>query len=318
MRTIGMLVVFLAGCASEPAEEGTSPPGNSGAGNENGAAMPGPSNGTPVPPPPGTSPGSTPAPPDPAKAADLTFRVLTYNVAGLPEGVSKSHPATNTSQISPKLNAYDLVVVQEDFSYHDDLISASTHPNKSTPMKGSGTDLGDGLNTLSKFPFSAFTRTKWKSCNGYFDSANDCLTPKGFTRFVVDLGAGREVDFYDVHFDAGRDDGDYDARSEQVDQIVTAIATQSKGRAVIVAGDTNMKASDEPVFLKLLKDAGLSCACRTLSCSDTALIDRVLFRSSASVGLSPQSFAVESWTDSKGEPLSDHDPVSVEFLAKTL
>src|SRR5262245_60743168 len=257
MRTIGMLVVVLAGCASEAGPEETSPQGNSAAGNENVAAMPGQSNGAPAPAAPsGTTPAPTPAP-DPAKGADVTFLVLTYNVAGLPEGVSKSHPATNTKQISPKLNAYDLVVVQEDFSYHPDLISAAMHPNKSTPMKSSGTDLGDGLNTLSKFPFSDFSRTKWSSCNGYFDSANDCLTPKGFTRFVVDLGAGRQVDFYDVHFDAGRDDGDYDARSKQVDQIVTAIAAQSKGRAVIVAGDTNMKATDEPVLLKLLKDAGL-------------------------------------------------------------
>lgn len=64
-------------------------------------------------------------------------------------------------------------------------------------MKG-GVDLGDGLNTLSNFPFTGFARSKWNKCNGYVDSSNDCLTPKGFSRFVVDLGAGREVDFYDV------------------------------------------------------------------------------------------------------------------------
>jgi endonuclease/exonuclease/phosphatase family metal-dependent hydrolase len=183
-------------------------------------------------------------------------------------------------------------------------------------MKG-GADLGDGHNTLAKFPFSAFTRTKWSKSNGYFVDSNDCLTPKGFTRFVVDLGIGREVDFYDVHFDAGRGDGDYAARSKQVDQIALVIAAQSKGRAVIVAGDTNMKASDEPVFLKLLKDTGLSCACRILDCAEPSRIDRVLFRSSATVVLAPQKIAVESWVDSQGQPLSDHDPVSVDFLAKS-
>lgn len=86
---------------------------------------------------------------------------------------------------------------------------------------------------------------------------------------------------------------------------------------MIVLGDTNMKASDEPVFLKLLKDAGLACACRTLSCPEPARIDRVLYRSSATVVLDPQKYAVESWLDSQGEPLSDHDPVSVDFVAKS-
>jgi endonuclease/exonuclease/phosphatase family metal-dependent hydrolase len=316
MRTVGLLGLLLVGCASTAVDDDTTARSDDrgATGTNESVAMPGGSSSTPA---PATPAPSAPAA-DPAKPADVTFRVLTYNVAGLPEGISKSHPATNTPQISPKLNAFDLVVVQEDFAYHSELVSATTLANQSTPMKGSGTDLGDGLNTLSRFSFSAFTRTKWTACNGFIDSGSDCMTPKGFTRTVVDLGSGRQVDFYDVHFDAGRDDGDYAARSKQVDQIVSTIATQSKGRAVIVAGDTNMKASDEPVFLKLLKDAGLSCACRTLSCPETARIDRVLFRSSASVGLVPQKYAVESWSDSAGQPLSDHDPVSVEFLAKTL
>lgn len=314
MRTIPLLVVLLAGCASTAPEDGA-PGGAPAAENERSVVAPAADS--------TSAPGEAapakeePAPPSaPAKPADLAFRVLTYNVAGLPEGVSKSNPATNSPLISPKLNPYDLVVVQEDFSYHDELVSASTHPHKSTPMKG-GVDLGDGLNTLSRFAFTGFARTKWSKCNGYVDSSNDCLTPKGFTRSVVNLGDGREVDFYDVHFDAGRGDGDYAARSKQVDQLVGAMAAQSKGRAVIVAGDTNMKASDEPVFLKLLTDAGLSCACRTLSCSEPSRIDRVLYRSSASVALAPQKYVVESWLDPQGEPLSDHEPVSVDFVAKT-
>jgi endonuclease/exonuclease/phosphatase family metal-dependent hydrolase len=314
MRTIRFLVALLvAGCAST-AEDG-SPIASPGAENE-GVVAPGGGGGTAAPTPSAPAKEESAPAPGSTKPADVTLRVLTYNVAGLPEGISKSDPAKNSPLISPKLNPYDLVVVQEDFSYHSELVSAATHPNQSTPMKG-GVDLGDGLNTLSRFSFSAFTRTKWNKCNGYVDSSNDCLTPKGFTRFVVSLGDGREVDFYDVHFDAGRGDGDYEARSKQVDQLVAAIAAHSSSRAVIVAGDTNMKASDEPVFLKLLKDAGLSCACRTLSCPETSRIDRVLFRSSATVVLAPQKYVVESWVDSQGEPLSDHDPVSVELVAKT-
>lgn len=316
MRTIRLLpiVLFAVACGASTSED-ESPMGSPGAGGESVNAPPGGSKSTPAPAGPAKQDEPAPAP-GPTKPADVAFKVLTYNVAGLPEGISKSDPAKNSPLISPRLNAYDLVVVQEDFSYHAELVSAATHANKSTPMKG-GTDLGDGLNTLSRFPFATFTRTKWNKCNGYVDGSNDCLTPKGFTRFVVDLGSGREVDFYDVHFDAGRGDGDYAARDKQVDQLVAALAAQSSGHAVIVAGDTNMKAGDEPVFLKLLKDAGLSCACRTLNCAEPERIDRVLFRSSASVVLAPQKYVVESWLDSQGEPLSDHEPVSVELLAKS-
>jgi hypothetical protein len=43
------------------------------------------------------------------------FLALTYNVAGLPQGLSKSNPEINTPLISPLLNRYDLVLVQEDW-----------------------------------------------------------------------------------------------------------------------------------------------------------------------------------------------------------
>ena len=51
-----------------------------------------------------------------------TFSVLSLNVAGLPAILSSSDPAENTVQMSPLLNNYDIVSVQEDFSYHNDLI----------------------------------------------------------------------------------------------------------------------------------------------------------------------------------------------------
>jgi hypothetical protein len=60
-----------------------------------------------------------------------TFTLLSYNVAGLPAQFSGSEPAVNMPLISPKLNAYDVVLVQEDWVdpvppvppfdfYHDD------------------------------------------------------------------------------------------------------------------------------------------------------------------------------------------------------
>ena len=58
---------------------------------------------------------------------ELTFSVLTYNVAGLPAGISSSEPDINTPLISPLLNDYDIALVQEDFVYHRDLARDAEH-----------------------------------------------------------------------------------------------------------------------------------------------------------------------------------------------
>lgn len=67
-----------------------------------------------------------------ASLVEGTFTALTYNVAGLPEGINADqHPVANTPLISPRLNNYDLVNVQEDFFYHDLLIKDNHHKYKS-------------------------------------------------------------------------------------------------------------------------------------------------------------------------------------------
>lgn len=305
-RALLASVLLLCGCGAEGSTTDEVPGTAEPAPASPGATLPAPS--TSAPPP---TAGTTP----PAPAANAAvLQILTYNVAGLPQGLSSSQPQQNTPLISPKLNPFELVLVQEDFSYHSELVSAATHPHKSTPMpNASPTSLGDGLNVLSRVAFTDFSRTKWTKCNGTFDQKNDCLTSKGFARFVVDVGGGRTVDVYDAHFDAGRTDADAAARDAQVTQLTQAIAARSAGKAVIVAGDTNMKASDEPTFQKLLTTAGLTCACRSISCAEPQRIDRVMFRSSTSVKLSAKSWHVESFVDAAGNPLSDHEPVSVEM-----
>jgi hypothetical protein len=130
-----------------------------------------------------------------------TFRALTYNVAGLPEPLSGSEPAINSPLISPLLNAYDLVLLQEDWvdvlaqhgarpagadaggvprtGYHDLVVADALHPFQSVPMASppplpatldrlpSGPTLsGDGLNHLSDFAFTATVRVPWEHCHG--------------------------------------------------------------------------------------------------------------------------------------------------------
>ena len=246
------------------------------------------------------------------------FLALTYNVAGLPEPLSSSQPSVNTAQISPLLNSYDLVLVQEDFWYHKELTAQTEHPYRSVPMweQPDLFHMGDGLNRLSVFKLGALTRITWIECSGFLDCSSDCLTTKGFSVSQIELEEGIAIDVYNLHMDAGSCDGDIVARRIQTEQLVEEINVRSSGKAVIVAGDTNLKFSrpDDMVSLDfLLLETGVQDACRSLECG-IELIDRILFRSSDSVSLSPLSWELPAeFVDVEGNDLSDHIPVSVRF-----
>jgi endonuclease/exonuclease/phosphatase family metal-dependent hydrolase len=249
-----------------------------------------------------------------------TLKVLTYNVAGLPQFISQNQPATNTKLISPKLNGYDLVLVQEDFWYHADLIRDARHVYQTLPLTGYSTFVGDGLNTFSSTPFHSLARIKWSRWHGLVTNSNDGLSSKGFTFARHVLGPGVEVDVYDVHADAGGDQGDIDARDFQFDQLADYVEAFSAGRPLLIAGDTNLKATrpgDLVILSAFLTRLGLSDAARTLGATETH--DRVMLRSTADVELTPTAwrFAPE-FVDAAGADLSDHKAVHVDLTWRRL
>lgn len=243
------------------------------------------------------------------------FDVLSYNVAGLPEGISGSDPVANHPQISPLLNQYDLALVQEDFAYHDLLSEDADHPHQSIPKEpGALPDMGDGLNRFSIFPFGDLLREAWEQCSGVFGAANDCLTSKGFSVAATELAPAVVIDIYNLHMDAGGGAEDVAARDAQVEQLITTIESRSAGMAIIVAGDTNMGSDDEASLQALLQGAQLDDACRVLSCGDESRIDRIMFRSSDELELSVDNWRVDtSFVDNDGNDLSDHEAVGVDF-----
>lgn len=249
---------------------------------------------------------------------------LTYNVAGLPFGVSKSDPEKNTPLISPLLNSYDLVLIQEDFSYTTQLSSEADHPYKTTPaVPPTGTFVNDGLTMFSNFPFSDLERHKWVECYGHGDHGSDCLSAKGFSVAEVELSQGVTVEVYNLHMDAGSDVPDYEARVAQVDQLLQEIASRSSDRAVIIAGDTNLNFDKPGIDNKglldtLLAGGGLTDACRALSCAEPGRIDRIFYRSSERLEIEALSWAVdESFVDAEGNSLSDHNAVAVRLSWKS-
>ncbi|MGW4908893.1 jacalin-like lectin [Streptomyces sp. NPDC004270] len=272
-----------------------------------------------------------------AAAGSGTFSVLTYNVAGLPESLSSASTPrdTSTTEIGRRIAPYDIVNVQEDFNYHAYLYSTDTHPYRTATSGGAG--IGSGLNTVSDYAWDGddFERVGWNSCQ--LDSG-DCLTPKGFTFMRERLAEGVYVDFYNLHTNAGTNDGDEASRADNLSQLTSFISTHSAGNAVVVMGDTNTRYTrTADTIAEFASNNGLTDAwvqlirggsapakgSDTLLCDQTGatvpntceVVDKVLYRSSKLVTLNATSYNNEhaKFLNADGLMLSDHDPITVGF-----
>ncbi|MGH9229507.1 MAG: endonuclease/exonuclease/phosphatase family protein [Acidimicrobiales bacterium] len=270
------------------------------------------------------------------------FRALTYNVAGLPAVLSGSEPDVNTELISPLLNDYDLVLVQESWInpdppipglefFHEVLVSQVTHPYLSQPAppprepdpRRPDALVSDGLNRMSRFPFGALTRVMWNDCFGGANTsdggAGDCLAQKGFSVARTTVARGVEIDVYNLHGEAGNTPDDQGHRAAGFEQLAEFIAVESAGRPVIVGGDFNLntdRAPDGGVFDTFLAATGLTDVCAVVDCGDDAdRIDKFVFRSGGGVTIQPleHRFERDRFRRQDGAPLSDHDALAVTF-----
>ncbi|KAF1718764.1 jacalin-like lectin [Pseudoxanthomonas wuyuanensis] len=253
--------------------------------------------------------------------------VLSYNIAGLPEGLSSGNPETNTPLLAPKLAAFDLVHVQEDFNYHAALYAGDTHPYR-TPTSG-GAAFGDGLNTLSSYPFSEFTRVKWNQCNG-----TDCLTPKGFTFMRLRLAEGQWLDVYNAHPNAGVGSADLAARRNNISQMSQFIQNWSAGNPVLVMMDSNTRytRSEDNIreliqannlrdpWIELVKGTAPATGTDALLCgtppsNDCEVVDKILYRDAPNLLLVADSYSNDDarFYNEQGQPLSDHYPLFTRF-----
>lgn len=266
-----------------------------------------------------------------------SFLALTYNVAGLPEGLSGSRPSRNTPLISPRLNAYDLVLVQESWLepvpypvelfgahlYHQILAAGADHPYKSEPLpiplnKDPGRPsalVSDGLNRFSRFPFEPVIRQRWAECD---NSAADCLSLKGFSFAPTEFAPGVVIHVYNLHMEAGSNDNDDRLKVDNVLAMAAFMRDHSDGEAIIIGGDFNLHSDRQPdgTTLQLFYDeADLTDVCTALGCPEPTRIDKFLFRSSDAITITPLSWSNEDakFRNDAGDNLSDHDPVAVEF-----
>lgn len=157
----------------------------------------------------------------------------------------------------------DIIAVQEDFNYHQELLSGLTG-------YGCGSHTGgitfgnvrwlpyprckaDGLGLMVRkdmVMLDGETIIPWERSHGYFRHANDRLTQKGFRRYTVTVGDCVEIDVYVLHMDADYYhpvrcpdvNKDVAARRAQLRQLSNYIIRQfdeGSDRPAIIMGDTN-------------------------------------------------------------------------------
>ncbi len=267
------------------------------------------------------------------------FNVLSYNVAGLPEGISSSHPVLYTSSISKLISDYNIVHVQEDFCYHDSLLLFDRHMyrTETTGCVNATQDGGDGLNTFSDFPIHNVLRFPWTDCTGW-----DCYTPKGFSYSQIEIVPGVLIDFYNIHCNAGSSTESLAARRKNIAQICSYIQTNSAGKAALVFGDFNSRYTREAdtiralldlgfqdVWIKLVRDDDIPALGSSLgNCDsprtkpDCERVDKVFYRGNDKIEFTPTDYMLDDerfyYQGSDTLELSDHWPVFATFQYKIL
>ncbi len=205
------------------------------------------------------------------ESAEL-FTIATLNVDGLPQKVLvvKLNPDgpgdAGTARIGKYLmqKDYDLVMMQEDFNYHDVLSVFLEDDYNFDEWSGTIGIEGHHIDFLHlqnhRFPcdglmacwkkdlaVSPAGRTAWKQSFGKFSHANDDLITKGFRRYDVTLRNGTPLIVYNMHMDAtldedeaeGLDAKDTEARQAQWLQLKDEVLEQLGTTPIIIVGDLN-------------------------------------------------------------------------------
>ena len=209
-----------------------------------------------------------------AQESGEQFTVATLNVDGLPQkllvvNVNADGPGdAGTARIGKYLvkKGYDLVMMQEDFSYHGVLSVWLEDDYKMDEWSGTLYVLDgsrkvdflhlqnhryacDGLLTAWKndLQVTPAGRTPWIQNFGKFSHALDEMVTKGFRRYEVTLCSGDRIVVYNMHMDAtdekdeaeGKAGPDYDARMAQWAQLKDDVLQHLDSRPIIITGDMN-------------------------------------------------------------------------------
>ena len=281
--------------------------------------------------------------------------VLSYNIHGLPAWIAWDEPGVRSARIGKLLNAYDVVLLQEDFVYHALLAREASHAiirrgnqarsklfGLASPVCGR---CGSGLTLLANFSPNMLLdldRQPFPVCSGWLGSGQDCWVSKGVLHARLQLPNQAQIDFYTLHLDAGLNDQDHAARRQQLQFVQQYIKAQSEAQAVVIGGDFNIGSQDSDGSRgsqdshlaedrALLEEFSASLQLRnsqawSRSFGGRLVVDYILYRSGANVQLElleagiAEEFVLNAPAQ-KAEierlPLSDHPALMTRFRFDT-
>ena len=252
------------------------------------------------------------------------LKILVYNTHGLPEIFISDNPKKRFPIIGEKTQDYNISLLQEDYSHHEELSSGLA--KKSIAIRGGmGSRLlcpfctGSGLTSVFNLPENWTVEVEnktYQTCSGWLRGANDCFAYKGFQIIKIALPSNKEFFIVNTHMDAGRRDSDRSSRKKQLEHIVSTISQRASTEALIVAGDLNLH-SKNPDDVKLLKkfmeELKLTNAFIGNKISEKwAILDYILYRQSNEVEFKIISVGEDKSFINEEGPLSDHPALFIE------
>lgn len=265
-----------------------------------------------------------------SRAEELSL--ASYNTHGLHRWISRDEPESRFPVIGDRLRArYDVALMQEVFvaDYHrrlafDDgwLLFRGNGPRPGPLGLLAWCDAcGSGLAAAVRKPLSVLAVAAepfGTPCAGKIRGAHDCWATKGLLFLRLRLAGGEEVDLYDLHLDAGDRGADFRARRAQIDRLRREIDGRSAGRAVVVAGDFNLKQDvkrDRELLEGFRRDLGLAdTGARPTAERWDEVVDYILYRSGSGVALAVlEAGEAREFVDAASAPLSDHPALFVRF-----
>lgn len=286
------------------------------------------------------------------------FTVATLNVDGLPQKILMVKVNTDgpgnagSARIGKYLmkKGYDLVMLQEDFNYHDILSVILEDDYKMDEWSGDVEVVGhtidylhlqnhrfecDGLmgcwkNDLTVTPAG---RTPWQQNFGKFSHALDEMVTKGFRRYDVTLKSGDRIVVYNMHMDASdnkdvaeqKDEKDREARMAQWTQLKEDVLKNLDSRPIIIVGDMNSLYSRDDVksvFIDAINDSGLGTVSDVwieMKKQGDETVDKILYINPVmGTKIQPVAFSLDKeGYQNEGKPLGDHYPVAATFQIVT-
>jgi len=267
-----------------------------------------------------------------ASTLPVEFTVAAYNVQARP---TFDDTTVKFQEISPLMNEWDLVAIQECFYNHEDLWEGADHPYKyfDNTIDHPFRLVNSGLSILHRIKDTSEAEHVEILHFSHSGDFQNWPASKGILMTRHEFG-DVTLDFYNTHMAAGRKERSQLGKRVQTRELIDFVQEHSPPEHVVIfAGDFNMRpvrAGEPPLddyshdldgldrnqlFDVIRKETGLIDVGEQLNGPVYNGVDHVLYRSGTTATLEPLSWKhdTETFFAEDGTPLSDHEPIIVRF-----